>query len=234
MRSVVIQATRTDAAQSAKSAKRATGVTEIGVSSKPDFPFQRRDKKRQPKPMGPPDEMLRGYFYGLVRYRRALFAQVERMDAAREKWLAVQKHPLSDAVDQFDYLERDALRTEIEFFAVCVRGILNMAAAIRTMAARAGKTEILRIVDPAISQFEKEAPLAQFVRDLLAHLDVYVRGEGAFELPTPSFNVRLEENAVVLNIAGHEVSLKDVEGAADRLSTALHAIQEHIHGADGK
>jgi hypothetical protein len=151
-----------------------------------------------------PDEIIPGSIGELYRYRLAVQDQLIRVDAAtqamrarrdqiekdEEELLVGPSTSMEAFREQLEEIHRSEvpewwkLKTEAQFLAVGVYGIVSMAKSIR--AASIGGMN--SCVQRAIDVFEKAAPDADLFRHLHEHLDAYMRGKGkeAHRLPDPN------------------------------------------------
>jgi hypothetical protein len=141
-----------------------------------------------------PDEIIPVSVGELYRYRLAVQDQLLRVEAAtqamrarrdqierdEEELLIGPSTSMEAFREQLEEIRRSEvpewwrLKTEAEFLAVAVYGIVGMAKSVR--AASIG--DMNSCVQRAIDLFEKAAPDADLFRHLHEHVDAYMRGKG--------------------------------------------------------
>ncbi|HVF53168.1 MAG TPA: hypothetical protein VNC78_06120 [Actinomycetota bacterium] len=180
--------------------------------------------------MGSADEVINICVNEAFRYRGGLGEQMHRIDEARGAYRDASGDIVTKVMG-WNRGEKARLKNETEYFFVCVRGIVRMAEAVERMAQKEGLTELESRVAKALGAFDGEAPHAVFLRDFLAHLDEYARGDGRYELPQPDHPmvVAPTEDDVLLYLSGIPLSVNRTFQAAMALSDVLRDISNDRH-----
>lgn len=189
----------------------------------------KRDPKSDPRPMGAPRELLSFLTSEVYRYRQAMNELLSGLDQLVHE---LRQKPDTDffaRLTDSNLIEKWRVLTQTQLVFVALRGILSMAEAIRTVSGNGAFPSVHAIVCSTIATFEKEAPYAKDMRDLLIHLDAYLLGIGHKELPRPQDRLWLAtpEGDLALYIGGIALSVRRSVDSADALAEGVRtAIQD--------
>jgi hypothetical protein len=172
--------------------------------------------------MGTPRELLNIMTGQVYRYRLAVYDHRERVDFAKYQLKERTPSDMWERMLADNKPELWRLTTEIEFFFLAVRGVLRMAEGMKRLTA----AEFLTIADrvaQAVADFDRDAPQAKDIRDLLSHMDEYVTGTGWKELPNPELRawVATPDEDTGLFFGGVVILVNETAAATEKLAIAL-------------
>lgn len=180
--------------------------------------------RRNSGAMGTPRELLNFLVQEVYRYRLAMHELLPGLDHLADE---LRQKPDSDffaRVLDDNVVEKWRAVTQAQFILVAVRGVLQMAQAIRTLSGQGGFPAYVHArVSSAIAQFDKDANHAKDMRDLLTHLDAYLLGVGRKDLPSPEHRIWLAapEGNFAIYVGGVALSVRGTVDAADRLAKSV-------------
>lgn len=185
-----------------------------------------RPKNEPPQPMGTPRELLTFHTSEAYRYRLAVHDQLERALEAKDV--------LRSTTDAEAVAEKWRAVSETQFFFTAVRGVLQMAEAVAVVAEKVSPRLRTRVLQ-AKERFNREAPYAKEMRDILMHLDAYMAGVGLKQLPSPAHRVSLAtpEDDFGLDVGGVGLSLKKTAAAAEQLAQDLIDAVKELEAEEG-